>query len=297
MVVSEAGGTWGEASQIIPPLTTTDEAGLLSVVCPVLGSCVAVGQYTANSAESDYEAMVVTGGPQSTDGTPPPATGGSTTSASSPTAATPIAIAPAQASPARMSLLSRSVTVQGGDAVVKLSCKIPPGCSGTLTLGIKTTTGKGKHKRAHCLAIGKTSFSIPRGTTTIKVKLTRTGRAWLRSSRGRLKASLTIRQTIASHPIATITGTVRLVEHAAEMPPRSDRNVPDVKPQSQPSAAESGTVLSEPRPRSMGVRGSGVLHPPVDANRSGRRTILRRRPRRSAVCSTRCRPRRSRFSV
>jgi hypothetical protein len=64
MVVTEADGVWGAASEFKPPANAASnpEAILASVVCPAAGSCIARGEYS--NADGDREAMVVeeTGG-------------------------------------------------------------------------------------------------------------------------------------------------------------------------------------------------------------------------------------------
>lgn len=67
MTASQSDGTWDRPTQIAPPTASPSEAALLSVACPSSSSCVAVGQYTDNPSESDYAAMVVAAGPQTTD--------------------------------------------------------------------------------------------------------------------------------------------------------------------------------------------------------------------------------------
>jgi cytochrome c551/c552 len=64
MVVTEAGGVWGAASEIQPPANAAGDphASLASVACPAAGSCVARGEYS--DEQGDWEAMVAeeTGG-------------------------------------------------------------------------------------------------------------------------------------------------------------------------------------------------------------------------------------------
>jgi len=59
MVVSESGGVWNQASEVVPPSSPAlyVEARLDSVACPVAGSCVAIGEYL-DSAGGE-QAMVV----------------------------------------------------------------------------------------------------------------------------------------------------------------------------------------------------------------------------------------------
>jgi hypothetical protein len=64
MVVTEANGVWGAASEIKPPANAAGDpkAFLASVACPAAGSCVARGEYS--NEQGDREAMVAqeTGG-------------------------------------------------------------------------------------------------------------------------------------------------------------------------------------------------------------------------------------------
>lgn len=209
MIVSQSDGTWGQASQILPPFGPT-EAALLSIACPALGSCVAVGQYTANSEKADYEAMIVTAGPQGNITTPTTSTPSAAASATTSTNTT----SSTQPMTGRASLVGHSLTVQNGDAAIKLSCKGLARCSGTLTLGIKVTTGEGENKHTHHILIGKTNFSIRPGTIVVKIRLTAAGRKRVHASYGRLHATLTILlSTPPNQP--TTTEKVRLIQHAA----------------------------------------------------------------------------------
>jgi hypothetical protein len=217
MVVSQSDGAWDQASQILPPFGPT-EAALLSVFCPALGSCVTVGQYTANSEKADYEAMIVTAGPQSsrtpltTPTTSTPSSTASDTTATNTTSST-------QPTMGRASLVGHSLPVKGGDAAVKLSCRGVAKCSGTITLSSKITTGEGESRRTYRVLIGKTKFSIRPGTIVVKFRLTAAGRKRMQASHGRLEVTLTILSPTSFKQPAT-TVKVRLIQHPTATVPR-----------------------------------------------------------------------------
>lgn len=77
-----------------------------------------------------------------------------------------------------VSLAHSAITVQDGEATVKLTCASTATCSGKLTLTAKITTKKGNAKHTKTLTIGTATFSIPAGkTVAITLKLNGAGRA------------------------------------------------------------------------------------------------------------------------
>jgi len=92
-----------------------------------------------------------------------------------------------------VALLTTGITVQNGNASVKVQCHGIAICHGQLTLTTKTTVQfKGK-PTLRTVPIGTASFSIPGGgSKTVKIKLGPVGRSLLNSDHGRLAARLAI---------------------------------------------------------------------------------------------------------
>jgi hypothetical protein len=88
----------------------------------------------------------------------------------------------------RFVISRRAVKLRGGAARVRVSCRTPLGCKGTLRLAVKVRTGKrGKNgkRRTKMLRIGSRKFNYPKAkkNAVIRVKLTKRGRRI--ASRGR----------------------------------------------------------------------------------------------------------------
>jgi hypothetical protein len=101
----------------------------------------------------------------------------------------------------RFVISRRAVKVRGGFARVRVSCRTPLGCKGTLRLAVrrKVRTAKGKKKRTKLVTIGTKRFNYPskRRNAVLKVKLNRAGKRIVKSGarRFRVNASAPIKFT------------------------------------------------------------------------------------------------------
>ena len=115
----------------------------------------------------------------------------------------------------RISLDGSTIDVQRNhEALIKLTCTGTATCRGKLTLTAKSAGKKGKNGKPK--KIGTAAFSIPAGKTkTIKLTLSRTGRAFLSAAHGHLSASLTILKTFPT-PSTSQSHRVHLVQQKAK---------------------------------------------------------------------------------
>jgi hypothetical protein len=115
----------------------------------------------------------------------------------------------------RISLDGSTIDVQRNhEALIKLTCTGTATCRGKLTLTAKSAGKKGKNGKPK--KIGTAAFSIPAGKTkTIKLTLSRTGRAFLNAAHGHLSASLTILKTFPT-PSTSQSHRVHLVQQKAK---------------------------------------------------------------------------------
>jgi hypothetical protein len=115
----------------------------------------------------------------------------------------------------RISLDGSTIDVQRNhEALIKLTCTGTATCRGELTLTAKSAGKKGKNGKPK--KIGTAAFSIPAGKTkTIKLTLSRTGRAFLDAAHGHLSASLTILKTVPT-PSTSQSHRVHLVQQKAK---------------------------------------------------------------------------------
>ena len=117
----------------------------------------------------------------------------------------------------RISLDGSTIDVQRNhEALIKLTCTGTATYRGKLTLTAKSAGKKGKNGKPK--KIGTAAFSIPAGKTktkTIKLTLSRTGRAFLSAAHGHLSASLTILKTFPT-PSTSQSHRVHLVQQKAK---------------------------------------------------------------------------------
>jgi streptogramin lyase len=99
-----------------------------------------------------------------------------------------------QKSPGKLALADNGIAVQSnGNAAIALTCLEAFRCGGRVTL---TAMQSPKNRRKHLQQIATTAFSIPTGSTRLKVRINRAGRTLLRARDGRLRASLALRKTL-----------------------------------------------------------------------------------------------------
>jgi hypothetical protein len=93
----------------------------------------------------------------------------------------------------RFVISRRAVKLRGGFARVRVSCRTPLGCTGTLRLAVKVKKGKGKGKKAKLVRIGtkKFKFATKHRNAVLKVKVTKKGRRIVGSQKRRIKTHAT----------------------------------------------------------------------------------------------------------
>ncbi len=111
-----------------------------------------------------------------------------------PPAVLPVGLAPSPSLPAAGSPTTLPVS-RAGAVDVPVRCAGPTGCVGTASLSVATaaTAASTGRSRAPRVTIGTARFRLaPRRTAAVRVRLSGSGRALLRRSRGRLTAQLTV---------------------------------------------------------------------------------------------------------
>ncbi len=133
---------------------------------------------------------------------------------SAPTSAPAQTLGPAETD--GVMLTDATVAVQSdGVALVKLSCAVSAGCSGTLTLSARSESKTKGRKRTRTVTIGRASYSIAGDAAQIaKIKLDTTGLALLSAGHGRLDAHVVLAE-VEPNPAQTQTESVRLVQQGA----------------------------------------------------------------------------------
>jgi len=103
-------------------------------------------------------------------------------------------------------------SVSGGNVDVLVSCASVP-CSGSASVTASTGSG-GKRKAAEAkvktITVASGRFKLTRrGLRTVKLRLSKKGRAWLASHHGSLKASISVSEKVKGHAVVT-NGTIKI---------------------------------------------------------------------------------------
>jgi hypothetical protein len=93
----------------------------------------------------------------------------------------------------RFVISRRAVKMRGGAARVRVSCRTPLGCVGTLRLAIKVKTGKKGKKKTRLLRIGKKKFkyATKQRNRVLKVKISKKGQKIVRKLKRRIRVQAT----------------------------------------------------------------------------------------------------------
>jgi hypothetical protein len=94
----------------------------------------------------------------------------------------------------RFVISRRAVKMRGGAARVRVSCRTPLGCVGTLRLAVKVKKAKGKKgKKTRLLRIGtkKFKYATKQRNRVLKVKITKKGQKIVRKLKRRIRVQAT----------------------------------------------------------------------------------------------------------
>jgi len=110
----------------------------------------------------------------------------------------------------RLSLPGKRIAVARGVARVKLRCIGGASCHTRLSLVLRRTTGKRRH-RIRSITIGVLTISLANGSrATVRIKLSRTGRRMLRARNGRMSVELAFAAAGATRYVrAVLVGPAR----------------------------------------------------------------------------------------